>query len=97
MIVGTHAIWQRQFVLTERQAEVARIEVENRRLKRQLEEIQSQEFLEKEARNTLGLVKPGEVEVIISSPAASPSGAVEAGDLSQVPEAGWRAWWKLFF
>jgi len=98
MAWSTYDIWKRRYILGDRQAELARIEAENKHLKRELEDIQSPEFIEKEARNTLGLIKPGEVIVILTSPIASPTGnssqfGLVAGEADQV---GWKAWLKLF-
>ncbi len=66
---------------------------ENEALRKELEYKQSQEFLEEEIRNKLGLVKKGEGVVII--PQEKISQKLETRN--QKPEKNWQKWWNLFF
>ena len=86
-------LWKHRDLVTERQAALKSVKAENERLKRALEESQSEEFIEREAREKLGLSKPGEVIVFMEKP-------IEATNPGQVQEASgpnWKKWWKLFF
>ena len=76
-----------------RQTEEMRLEAqrENDELRRKLAESQTAEFIERQARNKLGLVKEGETVVIIEKPEAG------ANQLGVALETNWRLWWRLFF
>ena len=86
-------VWSRRDVITQKRQDLSQIEAENSRLKRELEEAQSPEFLERIARNKLGLVKPGESVVLYSQTQATPAG--EASLKDALPP--WKQWWNLFF
>lgn len=60
-------------------------------MKQKLDYYRSEAFIEREARDTLNLVKPGEIVVFIPSPTPQVSGV----STSQIPN--WQKWWKLFF
>ncbi|OGC92475.1 hypothetical protein A2899_02520 [Candidatus Amesbacteria bacterium RIFCSPLOWO2_01_FULL_49_25] len=75
----------------ETEAELAQALVEQAELKKQLEYVQTDEFVEREAREKLGLGKPGEVVVILPTPAELPSAKTSEGR-----QANWRKWWELY-
>ncbi len=87
------AIWQKGDVVRQRRLELARIEAENEALKKQLTESQSPDFIEREAREKLGLSKPGEA-VVLMPPATEAARMLE--DLGK-PLPNWQQWWKLLF
>jgi cell division protein FtsB len=71
-------------------------EAENAILKARLGEVQSDEFVEREARNKLGMVREGEVLVVIPPQ----SGGEQNPPLSEATEGqgpNWKRWWKLYF
>lgn len=74
-------------------AELTRLEAENKQLEEALSQAQTPEFIEKTAREKLGLVKDGEVVVMLPQSA-------QAGDsLEETDEniPNWKKWWGLFF
>lgn len=87
---GTYDLWQR----AERVKEVQRKRQEEEKRKAELKEklgySQSPEFIERQVREKLNLVKPGETIVIIPPFEATQSTTFEA-----LPN--WRRWLKLFF
>ena len=87
---STYDLWQRKALVKEAQEEKKEEEKKNRELKGKLEFVQSPEFIEKEAREKLGLAKPGETIVIIPPQEATQSDVAEV-----LPN--WKRWWKLFF
>lgn len=87
------SVWQKGDVVRQRQLELARIEAENQALKRQLAESQSQDFVEREAREKLGLSKPGEA-VVLMPPATEAAKMLE--DLGK-PVPNWEQWRRLLF
>ena len=63
-------------------------------LREQLYYVQSNTFVEKEAREKLGMVKKNEYLVV--APQASSAGAV--GEVQpSVEKPNWQKWWRLFF
>ncbi len=87
-------VWQKGDVIQERKTELRKIEAENEALRRRLAEAQSPEFIEKQAREKLGMSKPGEA-VVLMPPATEAAKMLE--DLGQKPVPNWLAWWRLFF
>lgn len=86
-------LWQKRDVVRDRQEALSRVEAENAKLKQQLSEVQSPQFVEKQAREKLGLVKEGESVVLM--PQSSESSQIEAPNEQNLPN--WQKWWKLFF
>lgn len=71
--------------------ELAEAKKENDNLKKRWEEVQSEEFIEKEAREKLGLGKEGETIIILPNN--------DANHKSQTPsstEPNWHKWWELY-
>ncbi len=96
-------LWRRRDILGERQAVLERLQEENKRLQTELEEAQSQEFIEKEARNRLGLAREGEEVILMPNLPAGKAGdefqmsngKTETTVAENLPK--WKRWWRLFF
>ena len=87
-------IWQKRGIVAERKAVLQAEEAKNSELERRLIEATSAAFIERVAREKLGLVKEGETVVILDKSrldSASSSGNVT----HQIPL--WKRWWQLFF
>lgn len=65
-ITGFVQIWRLQNEIERVQAEIEMIEAENERLREELAYLMSDEYIEKVAREELGLVMPGETAVILT-------------------------------
>jgi len=104
LIVGLLVIWwlgkdlvelidqnQRLEDLDERYEEAKK---ENEYLLAELNWVGSDEFIEEEARNKLGLGKEGEVFLVLPDGVGNRQQAT--GDNSEEGESNWRAWFKLF-
>ncbi len=92
------SVWslaQKKGIVGERQAVLQELEVKNKELKQRLEEATSSAFVEKQAREKLGLVREGETVVILDK--AKIQAIAGAGNSMQVVMPLWRQWWKLFF
>jgi len=75
------------------------VKVINDELKQEVKKVESEHFVELQARDKLGLAKDGETVVILPDEAtlrrmAPPQ---EAFEHSSLPDPNWRRWWKLFF
>ncbi len=87
------SIAKKKDVVGEQAAALKRIDAENARLKSQLSQAQSTVFVENEARDKLGLVKPGEVVVMIGRQVSTASDSLNP----QTALPRWQQWWQLFF
>lgn len=88
-IVG---LWRAQDKLTGREKELARLDAQQKELLKQKMVVESPEYLEKIARDKLGLSKPGE-EVIIVPAELLAQAPKKASDLTE----NWKRWWRLLF
>src|SRR3990172_6863015 len=76
---------------------VAKIEEENAKLRQQVELIQGTDFIEKEVRNKLGLVREGEAVVVLPDEETLRKLAPKTADEAEVlPDPNWKKWLKLF-
>ena len=68
-------------------------------LKAQKDYLQSDEYVEKAAREELNLIKTGERAVVVLAPPSQPGALNEAGQKPRKAEArpNWQRWWDLFF
>lgn len=88
-------LWSKQDILVKAQKELIDKKRKNEDLKKKLSIVQSQDFLEKEARNKLLMVKPGEKQVLISQELLNSTGS--AKERLEENKPNWQKWWELFF
>jgi cell division protein FtsB len=86
-------LWQKQDLLTSAQKELNLEQLKNTKLKSNLSYVQSQQFIDVEARNKLFLAKPGEQQVFISSDLTNANKEVTKRE--DIPN--WQKWLQLFF
>lgn len=87
-------LWQKQGEIEKTKAKVEDLKAENNRLKGQLEYTKTDEFVEKEARDKLNLVRPGETVVMIPDSVLK---AATAAASPTPPPPNWEQWMRLFF
>lgn len=87
-----YSLWQKGSLVSDQAQILKQKQVENEQLRRKLAEVESPEFIEKEAREKLNLQKEGEVVVVL--PKNLPQ-VNEPQNLPQIPN--WHKWWKLLF
>jgi len=76
---------------------VAKMQKENTELQNRVLLTQSEEFMEKEIRNKLGLVKSGEVVVVLpDAEILKQLAPVQPQDGESLPEPNWKRWLGLF-
>lgn len=92
LVRSVYDIRKRGDIVSERRKELNLLESENVRLKKSLEEAQSPEYIERLARNKLGMAKPGDTIILFEKPDASGS-ARNQGDI----RSNLQKWWGLFF
>ncbi|MBI4096335.1 MAG: septum formation initiator family protein [Candidatus Levybacteria bacterium] len=91
LVRSIYNIWQKKDFVTQAQKELDFQKQENQRLKSQLTYVQTQEFIERQARDKLFMVKKGEQKVLI--PQEPEKTASE--EKNNLPN--WKKWWNLFF
>ncbi len=74
---------------------VYKLEVKNKQLQKKLTQIKSQEFIEEQARDKLGLTRKGETIVII--PEEKLKLILGASESAKPRFPNWLGWFKVFF
>ena len=82
----------RKYTVTERKDAAEVVKRENAVLQQKLEAIASEEYVEKIARDKLGMVKDGESIVLLPDEAKGGSKKEEL-----LKRTNWQQWWGLFF
>lgn len=84
-------LWQRRNLVRSREIDLQTVSRENQKLTKELQDTQTTGYVERIARDKLGMVKDGEAIVLLPPNAsqAAPESGVDA-----VPN--WQRWWKLF-
>lgn len=91
LIHSTYDLWRKQDLLVKAKQDLAKQKQENQELKAQLSYVQSDEFLETEARDKLFLVKPGESDVIIPKELV-----MKKEEKKMIILPAWQQWINLF-
>ncbi len=78
-------------VLTSTQKRLSEASSENEKLKKELQEVQSKAYIEKQAREKLNLGKTGEIVIIMPSIPSSPLERIQEKTLPN-----WRKWLEIF-
>jgi cell division protein FtsB len=81
-------------IVGERKESLLREEQKNRQLKDRLKEATSSAFVEKQAREKLGLAMPGDTIVLLGEvkPTVNTTQVI-----SEEMAPNWKRWWRLFF
>src|SRR5260221_1468488 len=90
-----YTLWHKRDVMTVTKEKLIKEQQEQASLKKQLAVVQSQQFIEEEARNKLFLVKPGESELIISQDLLKNGNQGSLLHAKELPH--WQQWINLFF
>ena len=77
---------------------VKALEAENEEIRRKIEDVKSQEYLEKQMRDKLGLAKEGEIVVVLpDEETLRKLVPKEEEEKETLPDPTWKKWLKLFF
>ena len=90
-------LFQKGKEVEKEQLKLEELQIKNEELKRQLEYVKSAEFLEKEAREKLGLAREGEVVVILPENLEELISANQPKISVNQEIPNWKKWLKLFF
>lgn len=79
------------------EARLERVRAENAELERRLAEVKSQEYIEKQIRDKLGLAKPGEIVVVMPEAEVLRKLAPPVPEEEEfLPDPTWKKWLHLF-
>ena len=92
LVRSMYDIWQKKDYVTQAQKELSFQKQENQRLKSALSYSQAQEFIEKQARDKLFMIKKGEQKVLIQQESADSQDLLKEDN-----NPNWKKWWNLFF
>ena len=92
---GVWDLWMKRMIALERQNELLAVEKEHQNLLDRLTEATGSAFIEKIAREKLGLVKPGETVLIMPKAEERRINGKPDSDEQLVPN--WKQWLRLFF
>jgi cell division protein FtsB len=92
LVASIWDIWQKKDVVSQAQKELSRQKAENMRLKSALSYAQTPEFIEKEARDKLFMIKEGEQKVLLPQESGNPQELSKRNN-----DPNWKKWLKLFF
>lgn len=95
LVRSIYSLWQKQDLLTQASRDLEHENAKNASLKGKLREVDQPEFVEREARNKLFLIKPGEQIVLLPREKESSMQAQEEKKEEKI--AIWKDWWNLFF
>lgn len=82
--------------LSQSAIELVKLQVKNKELKDRLSQIKSSSFVEQQARDKLGLAKPGETVVVIPQEVLDKVLRVNK-KIEEIKLPNWLGWWKVFF
>ena len=88
---------QKEKEIIQSQLKLEKARVENEALKQELGHVQSEAFIEKEAREKLGMAKPGETVLFLPQEIEGIANFVSFGKNEEKELPNWQKWWKLFF
>ena len=94
-IHSIYSLWQKNNVITHTKIELEKEKKENQELKKQLSEVNNQQFVEEEARDKLFMIRPG--EGIILLPTIDMPITPTPRPVPSEPQPDWKKWWNLFF
>lgn len=83
--------------IADKEKEVQAVKKEQEDLQKKLEYTQSQEFIEKQLRDKLGMAKTGEIVLVLPPPEVLRNMAPKYSEEEAVlPDPNWKRWLKLF-
>ena len=94
LVRSIYDIWNKKDFVAKAEKELSFQKEQNDRLKSQLSFVQTPEFIEKEARDKLFMVKKGEQRVLVPKDGNSIQNPSKDGN-ENLPN--WKKWWELFF
>lgn len=89
-----YSLWKRGDIVKQRQQVQDSLAQENQRLKDKLQQVESSQFIEQQARDKLNLQRQGEIVVVLPEELEATEEKQE-NEVKDLPN--WLQWWQLFF
>ncbi len=89
------SIWQKRGIVGDRRLVLEAEGKRSEELKRELSRVQSPEYVEREAREKLGMMREGETVVLIRP--INQSDQLKTTEKKEESLPKWKQWWRLFF
>jgi len=97
MVKSLRRIKEGDVIIEKTQSRLEKINEENKKLSEQLQVTQSEEFLEKQLRNKLGLAKEGEIILVLPEASVVRKLSPIIPEEEEVkPKPNWKKWLELF-
>ena len=91
-------LWQRRAIVKKEQERLVLVEQRHQELTERLKTVQTPAFVEKEARERLGMAREGDTVIIMDNMGSEKE---EQGGVSisryREPVPNWKRWWQVFF
>lgn len=95
---SSYSLWKKQDIANVREVYLKTLEQDQVTYKNDLSKSLKAGYIEQEARNKLGLAKPGETVVIMPEATRSGNQTEPSKEIQSEPiMPNWKKWWKLFF
>jgi len=91
-------LWERRKIVKEEKERLVQVEKKHEDLTEKLNMVQTSAFVEKEARERLGMAKAGDTVIIMDTNSTFPKereGILSTDPSGQIPN--WKRWWQIFF
>ena len=91
-------LWERRKIVKEEQERLTQLEKRHEELTKKLKMVQTPGFIEKEARERLGMAKEGDTIIIMDTSSTAQKervGILSTNPSGQLPY--WKRWWQIFF
>ena len=89
-------VYRKRGVIKDYEQAYDKAKAENERLKAAMDEAETPEYVEKIARNKLGMAREGETVVLIDE-SQRPANPEQKNQKKPAEVPAWKQWWKLFF
>lgn len=84
-------------IIQKNEAKLNKVRDENKRLEDELKKVQSEDFIEKQFRDKLGLVKEGEIVMVLpEADIVKKLSPIIPQEEEEKPKPNWQKWWELF-
>jgi cell division protein FtsB len=98
LVRTTYGLWKKQDYVRAREEAYRQAQKYNQELKNQLKIDQTPDFVEKVAREKLGMGKEGETVIFMpNSSIANTPVTNSANALTETEKSNWKKWWGVFF
>jgi cell division protein FtsB len=95
--LSLYHVAQREDRVWQQRERLRHLEQEQDELKKQLSRSYTEEYIEEEARNKLGLVKPGETLIFLEKDASEASFLRQGSEADKDKKTILQQWWEVFF